>query len=352
MKKAVALVLALVMSISFLTACGTSTQTGTDGENGNSGGGIAEKTFDLKLGSIRTDDDPSIPALKEFVKLVEEKSNGTIKVTLYNNSVLGGLTDMLPGMTTGVVDMMHDRISCYGMLDGAANFNIVAAPFIWDSYEELEGFMASDDVQVWFDEAAQNTGVRAFMVKGETEARQLSSNKPVETADDFKGLKVRTAEIAVVQQTMRALGAEPVVIPFNDLYMSLRQGTVDAQENGFITVKNSSFFEVQDYLMKTDYIRDIGAYYISENIWNQMSENQQNAMREAASEAAEIETKLVREEIEETLEFLKSEMTFVEMDLDSVRALLGDSIYEQFDAEGRAWATGAYEVVKSYKENN
>jgi tripartite ATP-independent transporter DctP family solute receptor len=351
MKKTSVLLLALIVSMSLLVACGTSTNANT-GNNSNDNSGGEEKTFNLKLGSIRTDEDPATSALKEFVKLVDEKSNGTIKVTLYNNSVLGGLTDMLPGMTTGVVDMMHDRISCYGMLDGAAKFNIAAAPFLWESYEQLEGFMNSDDAKVWFDEAAKSTGVRAFAVKGETEARELSSSKPVVTADDFKGLKVRTAEIAVVQQTMKALGAEPVVIPFNDLYMSLRQGTADAQENGFLTIKNSSLYEVQKYLMQTDYIRDISAYYISENIWNQMSENQKNAMIEAANEAGEIESQITREQINETLELLKEKMDFVEIDLDSVRAKLGDSIYEQFDAEGRAWATGAYEVIKNYKGKN
>lgn len=349
MKKTLLLFLAVILSLSLLAGCGTSSTN--SGNSGNTSVG-EEKTFNLKLGSIRNDEDPATKALKEFVKLVEEKSNGTIKVTLYNNSVLGGLTDMLPGMTTGVVDMMHDRISCYGMLDGAAKFNIAAAPFLWESYEQLEGFMNSDDAKVWFDEAAKSTGVRAFAVKGETEARQLSSNKSVATADDFKGLKVRTAEIAVVQQTMKALGAEPVVIPFNDLYMSLRQGTADAQENGFLTIKNNSLFEVQKYLMQTDYIRDISTYYISENIWSQMSEKQRNAMIEAANEAGEIESQITREQLKETLEFLKGKMNFVEIDLDSVRAKLGDSVYEQFDSEGRAWATGAYEVIKSYKKNN
>lgn len=347
--KRITLVLVLLICVSLLAACGTNTETGD--VSGGPNGEVDEKTFELKLGSIRTDDDPSIIALKEFIKLVEEKSNGTIKITLYNNSVLGGLPDMLSGMTTGVVDMMHDRISCYGILSGASKFNIVAAPFLWDSYEQLEEFMNSEDVQEWVEEAAQATGVRAFMIKGETEARQLSSSKPVRSAEDFEGLKVRTAEIAVVQQTMKALGAEPVVIPFSDLYMSLRQGIVDAQENGFLTIKNSSFYEVQEYLMQTDYIRDIGTYYISENIWNQLSENQKNALVEAASEAAEIETKITREQMNETLEFLKEKMTFVEIDLDSVKEKLGDSIYEQFDAEGRAWGTGAYEVVKKFKEN-
>src|SRR5699024_11325838 len=78
-------------------------------------------------------------------------------------------------LSSDLVDMMHDRISSYGILEDAANFNVIAAPFLWDSYEELEAFMASDEVEVWRDEAAENTGVRAFMVKGETRSEEHTS---------------------------------------------------------------------------------------------------------------------------------------------------------------------------------
>lgn len=339
--------LACMFGLVCLTGCTAPADSGTTAEKPK-----GEKSFELKLGTIRDDADPATAAVEEFARLVEEKTGGTIKVKVFNNSQLGGLTDMLPGMTNGVLDMMHDRISCYGMLDGAAKFNITAAPFIWDSYEQLEGFLNSETAAEWFDEAAKSSQIRVIMAKGETEARQLTANRPVQTAEDFEGLKVRTAEIAVVQQTMKALGAEPVAIPFNDLYMALRQGTADAQENGFLTVKNKSFYEVQPYLMETDYIRDIGAYFISEAVWNQMSEAQQTAMKEAASEAGELETKLTNEMLDETLDFLKGEMTYVEMDLKSVQEKLGDEIYEQFDQEGKAWETGVYAAVKAYKEAN
>lgn len=348
MRKTLSMILILVISIS-LGACGSNVSNDELKSLPNSNG---EQVFELKLGTIRDDQDPATQALKEFIKLVEEKSDGTIKITLYNNSALGGLTELLSGMQFGSVDMVHDRISCYGILAGAGKFNIIAAPFLWESYEELEGFLNSEEANTWFDQAAHATGVRCFMAKGKTEARQLTANKPVKTVEDFLGLKVRTAEIPVVQQTMKALGAQPVVIPFSDLYMALRQGTADAQENGFLTVKNASLYEVQDYLMKTDYILDSGAFYISEKIWDSMSEKQQKVLVEAASEAANIQTKKTDELINETLDFLKEEMEYIEPDIASFQEKLGDSIYEEFDAEGRAWDTGAYEIVKKYKEQN
>src|SRR5690606_6091030 len=130
-------------------------------------------------------------------------------------------------------------------------------------------------------QAAKNTGVRVITAVGDTEPRQLTANRPIRTADDFEGLSIRTAESQIVQETMQALGAKPIVIEFSDLYMDLRQGTVDAQENGFITVMNSSFYEVQDYLMQTDYIRDVKAWYISDELWKSLSPEQQAILEEA-----------------------------------------------------------------------
>jgi len=307
------------------------------------------KTYNLKFGSIWDDADPSTVVMNKFGEFAEAKTDGAVKVTIYNNSQLGNLNDMLSGMRAGTIEMLHTRISTYGFLEGASMFNVCSAPFLWDNYEELEAFLRSDAAQKWFDDAAAKTGVRVMLAKGDTEARQLSSNKAIHNASNFQGLKIRTAESVVVQSVMKALGAQPIVIPFNDLYLALKQNTVDAQENGFITIKNRSFFEVQDYLMKTDYIRDIAIFCISESIWQSMSADMKAQLVAAASEAAEIGTTMTRSTIDDALEYLKTKMTYVDIDIKSVQDKLGN-VYEQLD--GQAWAKGAYAEVKAFKDSN
>ena len=157
---------------------------------------------------------------------------------------------MFTGMQSGTVDMMYEGISSYGWLEEAKDFNIMSFPFYWESYDEMIKVLETDEFKQMFDDAAKATGVRVIKAIGDTEARQLSANKAINNADDFQGLKIRTAEAKIVQETMKALGAEPVVIPFADLYMALRQGTADAQENGFITQQTASFFEVQSHVMQ------------------------------------------------------------------------------------------------------
>jgi len=213
MKKIIALV--LVMSLVTIFMFGIFSSSAAE-----------EKTFNLKLAGIKNDEDPASKGMELFAELVNKNSNGTITVKTYTNSVLGNLNDLLSAMIDGTVDMLYNTISCYAWLSGAGSreFAIVSAPFLWKDNKELQAFLVSPSVEKWIEESAASTGVRVLIVNGELLPRQLSANRAVRNADDFEGLKVRTAESALVMKIMSKLGATPIVIPFADLYMALKTG--------------------------------------------------------------------------------------------------------------------------------
>lgn len=332
------LMLAIVLLVS---ACSQSAPA--NGTQSNGSQAVKEKAVTLKLGTIREESDPTTLAAKKFAQIVEEKSNGSIKVQVFANSTIGGINDMFAGMQDGTVDMMYEGISSYGWLEAAKAFNIMSAPFLWKDYDQMIKVMETPEFKKLFDEAATASGVRVIKAIGDTEPRELTANKPIRNADDFKGLKIRTAEAKIVQETMKRLGANPVVIPFADLYIGLRQGVADAQENGFITIKNKSFFEVQKAVMKTDYIRDVKSWYISEKKWKSLSDNQRKIMTDASIEAGNYQTELARKQVDEALIFLKGKMEYVEPDMNSIRKKL-EGVLEQFD--GELWPKGLLETVK------
>jgi tripartite ATP-independent transporter DctP family solute receptor len=311
----------------------------------------AEKTFTLKLAGIKNDTDPASMAMELFAEKVNKDSNGTIVVNTYTNSVLGNLNDLLSGMIDGTVDMLYNTLSCYSWLSDLRWLNITSAPFIWKDNKELQSFLDSPEVQRRFEEGSTSSGVRLLIANGELIPRQLSANRAINNADDFKGLKIRTAEAPIVQAIMKKLGAIPVVIPFADLYMSLKTGVADAQENNFFTMKSSSFYEVQTHFMKTDYIRDVGAIFMSDKTWNQMSDNQKKIMKDAAKAATDFEAKIIAETVGEVIVFLSSKMTKVDVDIASIQAKLGSDIYQEFDREGKIWPTGTLDLVLKFKEN-
>ena len=340
MKKIIALV--LVMSLVTIFMFGIFSSSAAE-----------EKTFDLKLAGIKNDEDPASKGMELFAELVNKNSNGTITVKTYTNSVLGNLNDLLSGMIDGTVDMLYNTISCYAWLSGAGarEFAIVSAPFLWKDNKELQTFLGSPSVEKWIEESAASTGVRVLLVNGELLPRQLSANRAVRNADDFEGLKVRTAESALVMKIMSKLGATPIVIPFADLYMALKTGVADAQENNFFTMKSMSFYEVQSHFMKTDYSRDVSSIFIGENVWSQMSDNQKKIMKDAAKEATDYEAAIIADTVEEVMAFLSTKMTYIEPDIASIQEKLGTDIYRELDDEGSIWPTGTLDVVLEFKEN-
>lgn len=302
----------------------------------------------MKLGHIRADTSPTHKAAVRFAELVAAKTKGDVEIKVFPNSQLGGILDMFTGMKAGSLEMVYGGINTYGFIKGGEVFQVTAVPFLYRDYDHMRKVLNSPIFLPHLEAAEKATGVRVIAITGDTAPRELTTrDKAVKTAADFKGLKIRIAESAMVRAAMQKLGANPQVIPFADLYMALKQGVVDAQENGVIPIKNMSFFEVQKYFMPTHYIRDVETFYISAEKWKSLAPAHQQAVREAGEEAGNLETELTRQELEDTTKFLATKMTIVEPDLGSIRKALEGVYEEQF--EGKLWPKGLLQQVREFK---
>jgi TRAP-type transport system periplasmic protein len=309
----------------------------------------ATANVSLKLGHIRAETSPTHQAALRFADLVGKKTNGEVEIKVYPNSQLGGALDMFAGMKTGAVDMVYGGINTFGWIKGGEVFQITAVPFLFPDYEEMRRILLSPLFKPLTEEAEKATGISVINMNGDTSPRQLTTrDRAVNVAADFKGLKIRIAESAMVRAAMTKLGANPTVVPFSELYMALRQGVVDAQENGVIPVKNMSFFEVQKYLMLTNYIRDVETFYISTPKWNSLTAAQQKSIQEATMEAGNYETELTAKDEEDALKFLSTKMTVVKPDLGSIRKALEGVYEEQF--EGKYWPKGLLKDVRAMQK--
>jgi tripartite ATP-independent transporter DctP family solute receptor len=303
----------------------------------------------LKLGHIRADTSPTHKAALRFAELAAQKSGGEVEIKVFPNSQLGGILDMFTGMKAGSLEMVYGGINTYGFIKGGEVFQITAVPFLYRDYDHMQRVLVSPVFRPHLEAAEKATGIKVIAISGDTAPRELTTrDKPVKTAADFKGLKIRIAESAMVRAAMQTLGANPQVIPFADLYMALKQGVVDAQENGVIPIKNMSFYEVQKFYMPTHYIRDVESFYVAAEKWKGLSAAQQKAVQDAAEEAGRLETQLTKQELEEATRFLAGKMTVVEPDLDSIRRAL-DGVYEGEQFEGKLWPKGLLQQVRDFK---
>jgi tripartite ATP-independent transporter DctP family solute receptor len=293
----------------------------------------------MKLGHIRADTSPTHKAALKFAELVAAKTGGEVEIKVFPNSQLGGILDMFTGMKAGSLEMAYGGINTYGFIKGGEVFQITAVPFLYRDYDHMRRVLNSPIFKPHLDAAEKATGVKVIAINGDTAPRELTTrDKPVKTAADFRGLKIRIAESAMVRAAMQKLGANPQVIPFADLYVALKQG---------VPIKNMSFFEVQKYFMPTHYIRDVETFYISADKWKTLAPSLRKAVADASEEAGNLETDLTQKELEEATKFLATKMTIVEPDLGSIRKALEGVYEEQF--EGKLWPKGLLQEVREFK---
>lgn len=313
---------------------------------GGQGEEQGEKEITVKMGHIRSSNHPTHEGALKFAELVNERTDGRITINVFPDSQLGGIQEMFTQVNTGDLEMVYGGINTYGFIEGGDAFEITAIPFLYRDYEHMLNALKADFFDPVFEEAEEETGIKVMNIGGDTAPRGLSANKPIRTPEDFEGLKIRTAASEVVIRAMKRLEAQPQQVPFSDLYVALKTGTVDAQENGAIVVADNSLYEVQDYYMKTDYIRDIETFYINPEFWNSLSEEDQQIFLDASEEAGALVTELTNERLDEAYDKLEEEITVIrspELDLEAIRAEL-EGTYSDWD--GTKWPEGLLEKIR------
>jgi tripartite ATP-independent transporter DctP family solute receptor len=301
----------------------------------------------FRLGHIRDTNHPTHAAALKFKEFVEQRSQGKIEVKVYPNSQLGGPKEMFVQMQTGDLEMVYGGINTFAWIKGGEAFEITAIPFLFRDYDHMRKALLSDFFQPIINQAEQATQIKIVNINGDTAPRGLTTkDRPIKNAEDFKGLKIRTAASPTVLRAMKTLGALPQQIPFAELYMALKTGVVDAQENGALVVVSISLYEVQSYYMKTDYIRDIETFYMAMDTWNKLSKEEQGLIYQASEEAGNYETELTQQQLGSAYETLNTKMTVLTPDLESIRAKL-TGVFD--DYEGTKWPKGLLKKVADVK---
>lgn len=250
------------------------------GEKAESPGG--EKTFALKLGHNLAEDHAVHLELSDFADKVEEKSNGTIKIQVFPNGTLGSETDMISQIQNGALDMAKVSASTLGNF--SAQYNAYSVPYVFDNQEHFYSVMDGQITEDIFTSTSGDgfigltwldSGSRSFYTK----------DKAIRTPGDLKGLKIRTMDSQVAIDMMDALGGSATVMGYSDIYTGLQQGVIDGAENNVTALRDHG--EVAKFYSFDEHSRIPDVVVLSQKIWTEMTEEQQNVLKTAAKEANE-----------------------------------------------------------------
>jgi C4-dicarboxylate-binding protein DctP len=188
----------------------------------------------IKFSHVVAPDTPKGKAAEKFKQLAEEKTKGTVKVEVFPNSTLYKDKEEMEALQMGAVQMLAPSLAKFGPL-GVKEFEAFDLPYIFRNYEDLHK-VTQGEVGASLLAKLEAKGVKG-LAYWDNGFKIMSANKPLKAPDDFKGLKMRIQSSKVLEAEMRALGANPQVLPFSETYQALQTGVVDGTENPPSTLK-------------------------------------------------------------------------------------------------------------------
>ncbi|MDD4437853.1 MAG: TRAP transporter substrate-binding protein DctP, partial [Tissierellia bacterium] len=185
---------------------------------------------------------------------VKEITGGKLTIDYFPNSQLGNDQELQGQMLAGDIDfVIAQTAQTVSFVPEVAIFDL---PMVFAKYdaETIDYALNKSAFTDKINEAykAKNMYCLHFLQGGTF--RETTSNKNIQSIDDFNGLKIRTMENKNHMAFWQAMGAAPTPLPWPEVYISLQQGLVDAQENATDTCVGANLQEVQDYLIMTHHI--------------------------------------------------------------------------------------------------
>lgn len=318
---------------------------GGDDPEAATGGEGSEQEITLRFSSSSVPGDPHTEAMTVFKESVEESTNGSVTVELYDSGSLYDQTGEQQALQRGDLDMAYASPAWLSELVPEAS--IFTVPYLVPDAEALQEALTGEIGEELFGIVTEEAGVRPLgaMYLG-TRTLNMGDVGRIQTPQDLEGVTLRVPDAPSWIRMGETLGAQPAPVAFNELYLALQTGTVDGQENPVVTTKNAKFYEVTSQVVLTNHLVDSVWPTINEESWTQLSESQQQAVQAAALEAAEFSTNKVLELEAEALAFFEEQgLEVYEPDLDAFRAAAEEE-YLQDEEQTGVWAPGMLESLQ------
>lgn len=293
----------------------------------------------LKLGHLANEENTWHLGAIKFAEELAGLTEGRINVEVFPNESLGKEIDLINGMQLGTVDMTITGESLQNWAPMAA---LLAVPYAYKSIahmDEIASGSIGDDIKAQIIEKAQIRPI-AYFARG---PRNLTSNRPITSPDELDGLKMRVPNVPLFVDVWKSLGAQPTPMAFSEVFTSLQNGTIDAQENPLALIKSANFNEVQDFVNQTEHVRSWIYLTISELTWNKLSAEDQQSVMDAAATAQAYERGLFEAEDKELVtELTEKGMTFVEVDGDAFAAKAKEAVLANVNDDIRPIVDGLF----------
>ena len=225
---------------------------------------------------------PTVEAVRYFGQLLEQRSNGRLRLRIYAGGQLGNERDTLEITTFGGLDFNRVNLA---PLNSIEPLTVVAAlPFIFRDTAHMRAvvdgpigdeILASLEPHGLIGLCFYDSGSRSF----------YNTRGPITRPEDMRGLKLRVPGSDLYIDMIRALGADAVPMPLDEVYQSLAQGVIDGAENNWPSFESGRHFEVARYYSLTGHLLTPEAFVMSKVSWDALSPDDRRLVKQAARDS-------------------------------------------------------------------
>lgn len=265
----------------------------------------AQQSYTWKLGYNTVEESVRGVAAQRFKEIVEEKTNGRIKIEIYPVETLGTAQEMVEAVKVGAQDFQMVGNGTFSPV--VDEYNLFSIPFLFNNVDEGLAFAESEVAQKWADKALE----RGYKILATYDLgfNQITNNKrPIRKPEDLEGVLLRANPADRLNiQVFKQLGASISTMSFSEIYMGLQTGVVDGQFNPLDAIYETKFHEVQDYLTMINLQWYTFMLSMTEKTWSALDGETQTILLEAAKEASVFAKDYTTQKLEEYLELVKDE---------------------------------------------
>ena len=324
MKRIVTLVLILAMV------------TGAVFAQGQQEAAASDAPIVLRLADNQPEGYPTVIGDLEFARLVEERSNGRIRIEVYHGGQLGDEKSAIEQVQFGGIDFTRVSISPLSNFNPA--LNALQMPYLYRNSDHMWKVL-NGEIGEYFLNSLTESGFVGLSWQDSGARNFYNSVKPIYTVDDLKGMKIRVQESTLMMGMVSALGAVPTPMPYGDVYSALQTKVIEGAENNWPSYDTSSHFEVAKYYSIDEHTRVPEIIIASKITMDKLSKADQELIKQAAKDSTPVQVAAwaAKEKVsEDKVRAAGVQVNYVN-DPAEFSARMG-SLYEKLlDAEGLEW---------------
>jgi tripartite ATP-independent transporter DctP family solute receptor len=315
--------------------------------------GLAQdKTYTLQFTTVAAPTQPIVKGMEKFAEVVDKLSGGKIKVKIFHSGSLADQKTSLLGIMKGTIEMSIDASpSWFADIADYPEIGVLEVAYAYRDLDHMYRVLLGPIGQQYWDKLAEKSGLRVLDVwyLGTRQLNFVEKVGVVTKPADLKGVKLRMPNAEAWLDVGKALGATPTPLGFGEVYMGLKTGTIEGQDNPLPTDFAQKWYEVTKYIVLTDHMIGYVTPTINEKLWQEMPPEYRAYIMTALRTARSYSNFLILDQEADLLGRFQSEfgMEVVIPDkkafMDSAQAYYSD---EKFD---KRWGKGMYSKIQNVK---